>query len=201
MELSDIYSRIFLRKLASAGEVWSEPDLEVIRRAIVFCKRRHDGLYRKSGEPYYSHPIQVAQILLGYTTERDIIVAAILHDVLEDTETDLRLISYIFGKEVAFLVDTVSTIDTGTLRVLSSNGVLRKNTYSQKALLVKLADRLHNIITLHHIPAYKMKHKVNETLRLYVPLAQASNLHDLARLLEMETLRYLPIISAMEEKK
>ena len=154
-------------------------DEDLLNKAYVFSMKAHGLQKRASGDPYFTHPLEVAGILASMKLDMSTIITALLHDVVEDTETNLHEIETLFGKEIGFLVDGVTKLnrlDHQSEQVKQAEN-FRKLVLSMskdiRVLLVKLADRLHNMKTLHHIPnAEKRKRIAKETLEIYAPLAE-----------------------------
>lgn len=153
-------------------------DEQLINRAYVYAMRAHGSQTRINGDPYFSHPLQVAGILTELKLDDATIVTALLHDTVEDTETTHQDIHELFGKEIGLLVDGVTKLDK--LELSSPDAAQAENfrklfmAMSQdiRVLLVKLADRLHNMRTLHFIPKPEKRARIaQETLDLYAPLA------------------------------
>ncbi len=158
----------------------SYPDnVDIILKAVQFCIASHEGQKRKSGEPYYTHPVAVAEILAGIGIDTKSIVTALLHDTVEDTDATLELITQEFGGEVANIVDGVTKItqfDFKSVDEKQANNfrkLILAISQDIRVLLVKLADRLHNMRTLHYVPKEeKRRFKARETMEIYVPLAE-----------------------------
>ena len=152
-------------------------DLKQVIRAYVAAERAHDGQSRQSGEPYITHPVGVAEILAELGMDTPTIVAALLHDVVEDTVLTLDDVRTDFGPVAAHLVDGVTKLD----RIKTSSKEeqqaesLRKMLIAMasdyRVLLIKLADRLHNMKTIHHLRREKQERIAEETLAIYAPLA------------------------------
>jgi GTP diphosphokinase / guanosine-3',5'-bis(diphosphate) 3'-diphosphatase len=166
-----------------------------IVRALEFSRNAHEGQFRASGEPYIHHPITVAQILLDLTAaDRDILCAALLHDVIEDCGVTAEQLARDFGEGVSAIVDGVTKFDQ--TRVLSDIGAreetLRKlvtaGARDHRIFSLKCADRLHNLRTLDAVPIAKRKRVSRETLAIFCPLAQYVGLSRLAA--EMEHIAY-----------
>jgi RelA/SpoT family (p)ppGpp synthetase len=167
-----------LRQLVETLETYLPEDaIEGVMRAYEFGAAAHDGQKRKSGEPYISHPVAVAQELAEMHLDAQAITAAILHDTVEDTEASLEDIEAQFGPEVAGLVDGVSKLDQIQFRSRAEAQAesFRKMMLAMiediRVILVKLADRLHNMQTLGAMPAEKRARIARETLDIYAPIA------------------------------
>ena len=146
-------------------------DFGLINKAIYFAKKYHDGQLRKSGEPFYSHPLEVAYMISDYNLKTDVIVASILHDIIEDTEVTVEMIQGSFGKRIAEMVDSL-TRDRPDGTKLTIEEVLN-DSYKKKekeVLLIKLFDRLHNMQTLGCILPEKAKKITEETLNFFIIL-------------------------------
>ena len=199
--------------VALVGESNADADTSVIRRAAAYSAERHAGQLRKSGEPFVMHPIAVAKICAGLRQEPPVIVAALLHDVLEDTGASRDDIAAEFGEEVALLVDGVtklSRIQFGT-REEAQAETYRKMILSMaqdvRVILVKLADRMHNLRTIGALPKQKQMQKARETLEVYAPLAHRLGIHSFKWELEdlaFETLhprRYAEIQAMVNQRR
>lgn len=153
-------------------------DEDLLNRAYVFSMVAHGGQTRKSGDPYFVHPLAVAGILADLKADPASVVTALLHDVVEDTDVTVDDIAARFGTEIARLVDGVTKLSKIDLRTAASKEAenFRKLVVAMaedvRVLLVKLADRLHNMRTLHHVPDPEKRRKVAlETMEIYAPLA------------------------------
>jgi GTP pyrophosphokinase len=174
-----------------------DPDADeaLLNRAYVFSVARHGSQKRASGDPYFSHPIEVAGILTDLFLDDKTIVTALLHDTIEDTLTTTEEIEQKFGPEVARLVDGVtklSKIEAQTENERAAEN-LRKFLLAMsddiRVLLVKLADRLHNMRTLHHIKNEQKRRRIaRETMDIYAPLAERIGMYDFMR--EMQLLAF-----------
>ena len=160
-------------------------------RAYEYAKKMHEGQTRSSGEPYYTHPMEVAGLLANMKMDTATIVTAILHDTLEDTKATYDELKAQFGEEVANLVNGVSKLSRIEGQTMEGKQAenFRKLVLAMsediRVLLVKLADRLHNMRTLHHIVKPEKRQRIaRETIEIYVPLAERIGLHNLKEDLE-----------------
>ncbi len=166
-------------------------DEDAINRAYVYAMKMHGSQLRASGDPYFSHPIEVAGILTNYRLDSASIVTALLHDTLEDTGATTEEISNLFGDEVAKLVDGVTKLTRIQLQNVEAKQaenfrkLLLAMSEDIRVLLVKLADRLHNMRTLNHISnAEKRKTIALETMEIYAPLAERLGMQEVKTELE-----------------
>ena len=165
------YEKRLFSKLQSLPNAYNL-DFIAIRKAICFARKYHDGQLRKSGEPFYSHPIEVAYMVSDYLPKTDIIIASILHDIVEDTEMSAGMILDNFGRRVEQIVDRL-TRDRPDGTKLSVEQILN-NAYQaedNEVLLIKLVDRLHNLQTLKHMKIEKQKEIAAETLKNFIILS------------------------------
>ncbi|MGY1707161.1 RelA/SpoT family protein [Geodermatophilus sp. SYSU D00697] len=150
-------------------------DLALLQRAYDVAETAHASQKRKSGDPYITHPLAVATILAGLGMDTTTLVAALLHDTVEDTGQTLESITEAFGPEVAHLVDGVTKIDRVKLGDAAQAETIRKMIVAMardpRVLVIKLADRLHNMRTLRFLPPEKQEKKARETLEILAPLA------------------------------
>ena len=174
-----------------------DPDADeaLINRAYVFSMKAHGSQTRASGDPYYSHPIEVAGILTDLQLDDETIVTAILHDTIEDTLATPAEIKKLFGKNVARLVDGVTKLSKIEAQSESQRAAenLRKFLLAMsddiRVLLVKLADRLHNMRTLHHLKDPDKRRRIaRETMDIYAPLAERIGMYEF--MTEMQTLAF-----------
>ena len=165
-----------------------DPNLEekALNKAYVFAMRAHGSQLRESGDPYFSHPIEVAGILADMKFDSNTIITALLHDVVEDTEYNLDDIKRIFGHEISILVDGVTKLSKleGRTEKISQAENFRKlllaTSEDLRVLLVKLADRLHNMRTINFIKNKKKRSKIaKETLEIYAPLAERLGMQEI----------------------
>jgi GTP diphosphokinase / guanosine-3',5'-bis(diphosphate) 3'-diphosphatase len=174
-----------------------EADLELLRRAYVFSAFEHKGQVRHSGEPYMVHPLEVADFLADMRLDAVAIAAGLLHDVVEDTLTTIERIDELFGHEVAHVVEGVTKIST--IPFSSSEERQAENFRKMllamvddiRVILVKLADRLHNMRTLHHLPEERRLKIAQETLDIYAPIANRLGMSKVKNELEELCFRYL----------
>ena len=180
-----------LRKLF--GDIWNEE----IKKAIEFIREKHGDQKRQSGEPYINHPIQVALILSEILKDKDTIVAGLLHDVLEDTQTTYDELKEKFGKVVADIVEGVTKIgkfhfkDLQTQMAENYRKLLLSMAKDIRVIIVKLADRLHNMRTLDCFRRDKQVRIARETLEIFVPIANRLGIWKIKTELEDLCFRYL----------
>ena len=182
----------------SAALAYPKPeDIAQIEAAYEVARAAHAGQYRKSGEPYITHPLAVARILAEWHLDAQALMAALLHDVVEDTPTTKSEISKRFGKAVAELVDGVSKIDRiefATLQHAQAENfrkMLLAMARDVRVILIKLADRLHNMRTLDAVHAEKQERVARETLEIYSPIANRLGLNAIYYELEDLGFRFL----------
>ncbi|MFW6050771.1 MAG: RelA/SpoT family protein [Myxococcota bacterium] len=165
-------------------------DTDLINRAYVYSARMHDGQVRKSGDPYFIHPVAVADIIADMRLDTASVAAALLHDVVEDTDVDQDDIAKLFGREVAFLVDGVTKLGRVNFackedqQAESFRKMLVAMARDIRVLLVKLADRLDNMRTLEHMSPDARERIALETIEIYAPLAGRLGIHWLRAELE-----------------
>nr|VFK50202.1 MAG: GTP pyrophosphokinase [Candidatus Kentron sp. TUN]VFK50798.1 MAG: GTP pyrophosphokinase [Candidatus Kentron sp. TUN]VFK51280.1 MAG: GTP pyrophosphokinase [Candidatus Kentron sp. TUN] len=187
--------RYYISELCELTEQYLEPIfVKEIYRAYLFSAEAHDGQKRSTGEPYIFHPLHVARILAEMHLDYQTIVAAILHDVVEDTPTASAHVDKAFGSEVAELVDGVSKLTHVTFNSLAEKQaenfrkMLLAMTRDIRVILIKLADRLHNMRTLDGLPPKKRSRIARETLEIYAPIASRLGLNNIA--VELEELGF-----------
>lgn len=160
---------------------------ERVDKAIEIAKKAHEGQFRKTGEPYIVHPLAVKKILEEWGMDEDTIIAGILHDTVEDTDLKLETIKQEFGEPVAFLVDGVTKLSTARdgMRDIDTYLPATKDNFLRlmialgddiRVLIIKLADRLHNLRTLSALPPDKQKKIAKESLEVFAPLAERLNM-------------------------
>jgi GTP diphosphokinase / guanosine-3',5'-bis(diphosphate) 3'-diphosphatase len=172
-------------------------DEELLDRAYVYAMKAHGEQKRASGDPYFSHPLEVAAILTDLKLDDATIAAALLHDTIEDTEATRTEIERLFGKDIATLVEGLTKLKRLDLvtREAKQAENLRKLLLAiaddVRVLLVKLADRLHNMRTLAHVPPEKRRRIAEETLDIYAPLAARMGMYEMREELEDLSFREL----------
>ncbi|WP_165175293.1 bifunctional (p)ppGpp synthetase/guanosine-3',5'-bis(diphosphate) 3'-pyrophosphohydrolase [Desulfovibrio sp. ZJ369] len=174
-----------------------DADLELIRRAYVFAATAHAGQTRLSGEPYLSHPLAVADTLAEMGFDEPTVVAGLLHDTVEDTRVTIEEIDENFGEEAADIVDGVTKIsmipfeNKEEAQAENIRKMILAMSHDMRVLMVKLADRLHNMRTLDFQKTHKQKRIARETMDIYAPLANRLGLYRLKRDLEDLSFKYL----------
>lgn len=165
-----------------AKEAYDEDQLLELDHAIDFATKAHEGQTRKSGEPYIIHPLAVAHNLIDWGMDIDTVLAGVLHDTVEDTSATLDDIENLFGRDVAFLVDGVTKVSQARagMRNLADYTPQTKDNLSKlliavgqdvRVIIIKLADRLHNLQTLKHMPPAKQQKIARESLEVFAPMA------------------------------
>ena len=159
------------------AEYLSEEQIELVSRAYFFAEKAHEGQLRVTGEPYIMHPLEVARVLANMRMDHESIAAAILHDVIEDTPLTKEGIAEKFGSKVAELVDGVSKLtkiefdSKEEAQAENFRKMMLAMAQDIRVILIKLADRLHNMRTLGALPEHKRRRKALETLEIYAPIA------------------------------
>ncbi|HEU0266663.1 MAG TPA: HD domain-containing protein, partial [Candidatus Saccharimonadaceae bacterium] len=185
-----------------AQGVYDQKTISRLEAAIALATDRHKGQRRRSGEPYITHPLAVAANLVDWQMDPDTVVAGILHDTVEDTDTKLEEIERMFGHDAAFLVDGVTKVSRARsgMRNLESYLPSTKDNLSKlliavgqdiRVIIIKLADRLHNMQTLEFQPPEKQQKIARETLDVFAPLADRLNMGRVRVQLEELSFSYL----------
>ena len=183
-----------LKKFRSSIEANYPKHKDCIFDALDFATKAHDGIKRKSGEPYIIHPISVSQILVDNNMDYSTVIAGLLHDVVEDTDITLKTIEKKFGKTVAKLVDGVTKIDSVTLKKenLTENDSLKRLLIAMgddvRVIFIKLADRLHNMRTIGYLTEERQLAIAKETQELFIPIAERLGVRNLRT--EMQSLTF-----------
>ncbi len=182
-------------------------DTDKIMRAYQLAEQAHEGQVRSSGEKYITHPLAVASILLGYCMDTDTICAALLHDVVEDTEVTLDDLKKKFGEDVALLVDGVTKIGQVPLnskeeqQAENIRKILMAMSKDIRVIIIKLADRLHNMRTLYARPAHKQLKTSLETMNYYAPIAHRLGMSDVKEEMEDIAIHYLDPYGCQEVER
>ena len=174
-----------------------EADVSIIEKAFEYAKSKHEGQVRRSGEKYIIHPVEVANILAELELDVESIAAGLMHDVVEDTEVTNDQMKSMFGEEIAKLVDGVTKLGKIAYKTKEENQAenLRKMFMAMgddiRVVLIKLADRLHNMRTLKFMPPYKAVIKSKETLEIFAPIAERLGIFKIKWEMEDIALRYI----------
>ena len=198
-----------LQDLIDKLNEYNSEEVEVIKKAYDYAKKLHEGQYRQSGEPYINHPLNVAYILADMHADRDTICAGLLHDVLEDTEITKEDIAHDFNQNVANLVDGVTKLSKMNFsskqdqNLANTRKIITGITEDVRIIIIKLADRLHNMRTLQFKSEFKQKENALETMEIFVPLAYYIGAYRIKSELEDLSLRYLKsdMYKKIEERK
>lgn len=186
-----------LAELAEHVSYLKPDDIALVEKAYQFSKTAHEGQFRKSGDPYISHPVAVAKLLAKWHLDAQALMAALLHDVVEDTPATKQEVGDIFGKPVAELVDGVSKLDRiefqteAHAQAENFRKMLLAMARDVRVILIKLADRLHNMRTLDSMVPEKRKRIAKETLEIYAPIANRLGLNAIYQELDDLSFRYL----------
>jgi GTP pyrophosphokinase len=194
--ISDLERKVAELK-SKAESVFGKESVEIIMKAYEHAEKAHQGQKRSSGEPYIIHPLEVAHILLELGLDADTVAAGILHDVVEDTGSALQELEREFGPEITKLVDGVTKLGRIEYKTKEEQQVesLRKMFVAMakdiRVIIIKLADRLHNLRTLEYVDEAKQREKAYETLEIYAPLAHRLGIFRIKWELEDISLRYI----------
>src|SRR5919106_2071671 len=192
IRLNDILQRVVAYR--------PDPDLDILKKAYVYSAKVHQGQLRKSGEPYLVHPLEVGGILAQLKLDEASIVAGLLHDTIEDTLATSEELTELFGTEVATLVDGVTKLSKFSASAAMSQEEKQAENFRKmivamaqdiRVILVKLADRTHNMRTLDHMAPDKQARIAQETLDIYAPLANRLGISWIKTELEDLSFRYL----------
>ena len=188
--------------MALAKEVYDDDQIAELEHAINFATEKHEGQKRKSGKPYITHPLAVAHTLIEWDMDIDTVLAGVLHDTVEDTDVRLDEIETLFGRDVAFLVDGVTKVSQARagMRDLDSYLPQTKDNLSKlliavsqdvRVIIIKLADRLHNMQTLGSMPQTKQQKIARESLEVFAPMADRLGMGRVRMQLEELAFSYL----------
>src|SRR5678815_4853248 len=174
-----------------------DADIELLRRAYVFSAYEHKGQVRRSGEPYVVHPLEVADILADLRLDVVALAAGLLHDIVEDTPNSIEKVRDLFGEQVAHVVEGVTKLSqlqfasSEERQAESFRKMLMAMVDDIRVILVKLADRLHNMRTLHHLPEERRARIAQETRDIYAPIANRLGMSKIKNELEELAFRHL----------
>ena len=194
------YSNRLLDKILSKNETAEyQVDIVEVKKAIFYAKKYHGDQLRKSGEPYYSHPLEVAYKVSDYLFKTHMIVVSILHDTIEDTALTFSMIESVFGQEIACNVDDLTRIKVD--RKISAAELIETLWTEKKydLVLVKLFDRLHNMQTIGAMSPKKAQSTIDETLRYFLVLSEMMSLPNLGDYLYNECHKANVISGVVEE--
>lgn len=196
MDKTDIASRISQLN-TKIEENYGKDGLAIFQKALTFAEKAHTGQKRSSGEPYTIHPIEVAHILVDLGLDINTVISGLLHDTAEDTRVTLQELEKQFGSEVALLVDGITKLGKFEFKTKEEQQfeTLRKMFIAMandiRVIIIKLADRLHNLRTLEYINEDKQREKAYETLEIYAPLAHRLGIFKIKWELEDLSLRFI----------
>ena len=202
-------NNIELHDLLDKLKEYNFSEIEIVKRAYEYADTLHKGQMRQSGEPYISHPLKVAYILAEMHADRDTICAGLLHDTLEDTNITKEDISHDFNQNIAGLVDGVTKLSKMNFsskqdqNYANTRKIITGITEDVRIIIIKLADRLHNMRTLQFKSEFKQKENALETMEIFVPLAYYIGAYRIKSELEDLSLRYLKpdMYKRIEERK
>ncbi len=193
-----MHEKELLDKLIKAMEAYHPSrDFSIVQKAFDLAVSAHEGQVRLSGEPYVIHPLEVALLLAALEMDKETITAGILHDIIEDTDYSYDQLTEMFSEEVASLVDGVTKL--GKIPYSTKEEIQAENFRKMflamakdiRVVIIKLADRLHNMRTLNHMRPEKQREKAQETMDIYAPLAQRLGINSISNELEDLSLKYL----------
>ena len=202
-------NNLTLKDLLDKLKVYNPDEVGVIERAYEYADTLHQGQVRQSGEPYISHPLNVAYILTNMHADRDTICAGLLHDTLEDTNVTKEDIAHDFNQNVANLVDGVTKLSKMNFsskqdqNYANTRKIITGIAEDVRIIIIKLADRLHNMRTLEFKSEFKQKENALETIEIFVPLAYYIGAYRIKSELEDLSLKYLKpdMYKRIEERK
>ena len=188
------------------AEIFSDKEADIIDKAFRVACERHEGQKRRSGEPYIIHPVAVAKIVVDYGMDYQSVAAAMLHDTVEDTDLTLEDVRKEFGADIAALVDGLTKLGKVPLDIKDKEEQQAENVRKMllamsediRVIIIKLADRLHNIRTLNFVAPQKRRDKALETLEIYAPIAHRLGIRAIKEELEDRAISYLDPIGYKE---
>ena len=189
--------KVVIEDLINLVRIYNPDAVEMVRRAYEYANELHKGQYRQSGEEYITHPVNVAYILAERHADCDTLCAALLHDTLEDTSATKEEIAELFNRDVANLVDGVTKLSKMNFsseeeqNLANTRKIITGITEDVRIIIIKLADRLHNMRTLEYKSSFKQKENALETMDIFVPLAYYIGDYRIKSELEDISLRYL----------
>ena len=198
-----------INDLLELVKTYNEEEVEIIKKAYLYAEDLHSGQVRQSGEPYIMHPLNVAYILAEMHADRDTICAGLLHDTMEDTNITKEDIAHDFNQSIANLVDGVTKLAKMNFsskqdqNMANTRKIITSITDDVRIIIIKLADRLHNMRTLQFKSEFKQKENALETMEIFVPLAYYIGAYRIKSELEDLSLQYLKpdMYKKIEEKK
>lgn len=202
-------SATFEQLIEKVSEYLSQEEVEMVKKAYAYANNMHSNQYRENGEPYIVHPMTVAYILAEMHADTNTICAGLLHDTLEDTNASKEDIAYYFNQDVANLVDGVTKLAKMNFsskqdqNVANTRKIITGITQDVRIIIIKLADRLHNMRTLQFKSEFKQKENALETLEIFSPLAYYIGAYRIKSELEDLSLKYLKpkMYGTIKEKK
>ena len=202
-------NNIELQDLLDKLKEYNSSEIEIVKKAYEYAANLHSGQARQSGEPYISHPLNVAYILAEMHADRDTVCAGLLHDTLEDTNITKEDISHDFNQNIANLVDGVTKLSKMNFsskqdqNYANTRKIITGITEDVRIIIIKLADRLHNMRTLQFKSEFKQKENALETMEIFVPLAYYIGAYRIKSELEDLSLKYLKpdMYKQIEERK
>ena len=197
--MNDEYRNITIEDLIEKVKTYNtnEEDIDLINRAFDYAYKKHFGQKRISGDDYITHPLNVAMILTDINADATCLAAALLHDTIEDSDSTKEEVTELFGADVALLVDGVTKINrlhfsnAGEQMAANQRKILVGLSEDVRVIIIKLADRLHNMRTLYVMPEERQKKKARETLEILTPVADRLGINKIKSELEDLSLRYL----------
>ena len=197
--MNDEYRNITIEDLIEKVKTYNtnEKDIDLINRAFDYAYKKHFGQKRISGDEYITHPLNVAMILTDINADATCLAAALLHDTIEDSDSTKEEVTKLFGADVALLVDGVTKINrlhfsnAGEQMAANQRKILVGLSEDVRVIIIKLADRLHNMRTLYVMPEERQKKKARETLEILTPVADRLGINKIKSELEDLSLRYL----------